>query len=432
MGANHLGFQYHGITVNTEVIDSLPENGVPQVILDRWTNSNDEDANAVESSGYVPEYPICGVQTETTSETQSCECSSCSSTSSSVSEDSDDNQSSPSTSSSSSTSKPPPDIDLTVLEPCPEVEIPLEPVAMMDVDSTEVHVQDSQRGAKENLRQSLQDVWDEPIRMTHTDKPTSFWDNAEYWTMGFPTLFPNGLGGFENMKGRVKMHLWVRHLLKLRDNRLRTHYSFMFVCYNILNTLSVFKAARFKVMSAVDAQSMSKIKKKDIQEMVDAMDLSEVEQKVSSQVESLLKHVSAVGRNVPGSDYWKKKKRIELRSMTLRHGFPTLFLKLNPNDLTSPLLLMYAGETIRLDDPFGISDFPKNERAKIVARDPVAGAKFFHKLSKIFLRTGIKKNGDHGIGILGRIKAFYGCSETQARGMLHFHMEIWIHGAPNG
>lgn len=228
------------------------------------------------------------------------------------------------------------------------------------------------------------------------------------------------------MKGRVKLHLWVRHLLKLRDNRFRTHYSFMFVCYNILNTLSVCKAARFKVMSSVDAQSKSKIKKKDIQAMVDAMDLPEDEQKVSSQVESLLKHLSAVGRNVPGSDYSNKKKRIELRSMTLKHGFPTLFLTLNPNELTSPLWLMYAGETIRLDDPFGILDFPKDERAKIVARDSVAWAKYFHKLLKIFLRTmlGIKSNGEHEIGILGRTKAYYGCSETQARGMLHFHMEI--------
>lgn len=153
--ANHLGFQYHGITVNTEVIDSLPENGVPQIILDRWTNSNDEDANAVESSGYVPEYPIFGVRTETTSETESCECSSCSSSSSSMTEDSGDEQSSNSSGSSSSTSKPPPDIDLTVSEPFPEVEIPLIPVAMMDVDCTEVHVQDLQEGAKENLRQSL-------------------------------------------------------------------------------------------------------------------------------------------------------------------------------------------------------------------------------------------------------------------------------------
>ncbi len=129
----------------------------------------------------------------------------------------------------------------------------------------------------------------------------------------------------------------------LKDSRFRTHYSFMFVAYNILNTLNVCSAARFKIMSSTDIHSMSKISKSEIQEMINGLSLPKEDRTSSDRVETLLKHLSAVGRIVPGSDYAKKKKRIEIRSLTLRYGFPTLFITVNPNDLNSPMLLMYAG-----------------------------------------------------------------------------------------
>ena len=41
-----------------------------------------------------------------------------------------------------------------------------------------------------------------PIEMKRTNKIVSFWDNADYWTLGFVTLFPTGVGGFDNMNGK--------------------------------------------------------------------------------------------------------------------------------------------------------------------------------------------------------------------------------------
>ena len=35
------------------------------------------------------------------------------------------------------------------------------------------------------------------------------------------------------------------------------------------------------------------------------------------------------------------------------------------------------------------------------------------------------------IGILGRVKAYYGCVEVQGRGTLHCHMLIWLEGRLN-
>ena len=68
--ANHKEFIAQKITVNEEVINTLPTNGVPQVILDRWINSTEEEANAAESSGYVPEYPQCGPLADLISKTK--------------------------------------------------------------------------------------------------------------------------------------------------------------------------------------------------------------------------------------------------------------------------------------------------------------------------------------------------------------------------
>ena len=38
----------------------------------------------------------------------------------------------------------------------------------------------------------------------------------------------------------------------------------------------------------------------------------------------------------------------------------------------------------------------------------------------------MKKNNEGGI--LGLVKAYYGCVEAQGRGTLHCHMMIWLEG----
>lgn len=72
------------------------------------------------------------------------------------------------------------------------------------------------------------------------------------------------------------------------------------------------------------------------------------------------------------------------------------------------------------------------DQTLLVANNPVVGAKFFN----IYIQTFIKsilgyEPGCKNVksGVLGVVKAHYGCVEAQGRGTLHCHMLVWIKGS---
>jgi len=75
-------------------------------------------------------------------------------------------------------------------------------------------------------------------------------------------------------------------------------------------------------------------------------------------------------------------------------------------------------------------------RAHLVAHDPVACARFFHRVVTAFLRFLIgfdpellgKVETDR-YGVLGDIIAYYCTTESQNRGALHLHGLFWSYGA---
>lgn len=60
--------------------------------------------------------------------------------------------------------------------------------------------------------------------------------NPVMFPMLYPTLFPYGIGGFEDRQRQVPISFenHVKHMLALNDRRFQEHYSFMFVAFNIL------------------------------------------------------------------------------------------------------------------------------------------------------------------------------------------------------
>jgi len=75
-----------------------------------------------------------------------------------------------------------------------------------------------------------------------------------------------------------------------------------------------------------------------------------------------------------------------------------------------------------------ISDIPSAvERAKIVAKDPVAAAKFFNIVIDAFTSYILGFNQPEG-GIFGHASAYFGCIEEQGTGTLHIHMLVWLMG----
>jgi Helitron helicase-like domain at N-terminus len=69
-----------------------------------------------------------------------------------------------------------------------------------------------------------------------------------------------------------------------------------------------------------------------------------------------------------------------------------------------------------------------NERYRLIAHNPVAGARFFHFISEMFIKHVLGFGEDHP-GVYGNTEAYYGTVEQQGRLTLHMHMLVWLRGS---
>ena len=103
----------------------------------------------------------------------------------------------------------------------------------------------------------------------------------------------------------------------------------------------------------------------------------------------------------------------------------------NPADVYNPLIKFLAGEDIDLDNllPTDIPDYW--DQSLLVAKNPVVAAKFFNLYINAFIKSILGYDPACETvksGVLGVVKAHYGCVEAQGRGSLHCHMLVWIEG----
>ena len=74
------------------------------------------------------------------------------------------------------------------------------------------------------------------IKIPHDSQPVNEFFNPSMFLMLYPTLFPYGIGGFEDRHRPVPIGLenHVKHMLALADRCFQEHYSFTFVVFNVL------------------------------------------------------------------------------------------------------------------------------------------------------------------------------------------------------
>ena len=67
--------------------------------------------------------------------------------------------------------------------------------------------------------------------------------------MIYPTLFPYGIGGFEEnlQSSKLTMKTQIKHLFKLTDRHFQEHYSFLFTAFNILQWCAILLHTSLKV-----------------------------------------------------------------------------------------------------------------------------------------------------------------------------------------
>ncbi|KAI6014874.1 hypothetical protein BKA83DRAFT_4465681 [Pisolithus microcarpus] len=184
----------------------------------------------------------------------------------------------------------------------------------------------------------------------------------------FPHLDPWGIGGFNNPacspRQRISFERQVRNLL-LQDT------CFPFVCWNMIQKKEVSDNTSFAIPTQHCHSLINKL----------------------YSLSSTLTEVAT--------------KWNEIRSLIRLHGTLSLFVMLNPCDLSS-----------MLDEWRSMSAY---DRAVFMASHPDAAALAFHEQIKY----------NHGPGLFGICDAYYATVEEQGRGMLHCHILLWLKGNLN-
>ena len=304
------------------------------------------------------------------------------------------------------------------------------------------------------MRYGVNNLWDNnqegPYLIRHGTKPVRDFGRPRkgagqdthavrnLFERSYPCLFPYGYGGLEAPQSDpVDFSSHVRWTLQYHDRRFRIHESYPFFTFGIIQQRQALTTARLQSRRTSferDAKILSTItldKLKDAQEQEDrGVPISD------PSVKLLRRHIySGMGR-IMGSDQSRTKLRSQIWSTTIKKGPPSLWITINPSDINDPIAQVFTGENIDLDSFIATDGPSKKQRAKNVASDSYAAAKFFHFMIWTILETlfGIKVTNyqvKSRKGILGKISAYFGTVESQGRGTLHLHILIWLDDTPS-
>jgi Helitron helicase-like domain at N-terminus len=134
-------------------------------------------------------------------------------------------------------------------------------------------------------------------------------------------------------------------------------------------------------------------------------------------VKKLLAMVNTIGTKDPGSEERKSHLLARLKSATVYHGLPQIFLTLNPADNVSPVALFYAGEKIDVKS-FHPNLYSKASRMSAMLHNPLAVVEYFRNTIQTIIKTMLKG------GMFGELVHYHGPIEYQGRGTPHAHLVV--------
>ncbi|KAF8184289.1 hypothetical protein K438DRAFT_1522283, partial [Mycena galopus ATCC 62051] len=124
----------------------------------------------------------------------------------------------------------------------------------------------------------------------------------------------------------------------------------------------------------------------------------------------ILKDLDHVGGHVQGSMTSKKNMRNEVWSLIAFKGAPSWFITFSPPrhtvDNNHPLCLYFADEEIYFTPKIRNSD----ERIRLIARNPVAAARFFDHMTRAFIEHVLCVDSEDSC-LYGNTDSYYGTVE---------------------
>jgi hypothetical protein len=113
--------------------------------------------------------------------------------------------------------------------------------------------------------------------------------------------------------------------------------------------------------------------------------------------------------------------RNEIWSLISYFGAPSWFITFSPADNMHPISLYFTDTQERFSPALRL----ENECYRLIAENPVVGARFFHFIVEMFIKHMLRVNQDHS-GLYGKTATYYATVEQQGRLTLHLHMILWI------
>ena len=266
------------------------------------------------------------------------------------------------------------------------------------------------------------------LAIGHAQEPESIWHNPQLYPQMFPWLFPYGLGGIGSVP-RLSESEHKRRLLMYHDKRFQLDQDFPFIAFSheqikttstqsyLLADKKIFEDIKQRILS-VDSKVLASLSDRIVKE-----EFVKAETDDEQRCFQLLKDLDHVSGPIKGSNTSKKWMRNEIWSLIYHRGVPFWYITLSPADIKHPLCIYYANG----NEKFKAEILPYDEHLRLVCKNPVAGARFFHFLVELFISEILGVDAKHR-GLYGDVSAYYGTVEQQGRLTLHLHMLIWLIG----
>jgi hypothetical protein len=270
------------------------------------------------------------------------------------------------------------------------------------------------------------------VAIGHEEKPQSIYNNPLLYPQMFPWLFPYGVGGIGNAfhKGDISSLTHKGHLLMYHDKRFQRDPHFPLIAFNheqikagttggyLLTKKQSFPIVADRLLN-LDLDVLSDIAKR-LSDGERVKPVSDAE-KACFQVINDLDHI---GHHVEGSITNKRYMRNEIWSLISYKGAPSWFITFSPADVKHPICLYFADTKEQFSPDLRAPD----ECYRLIANNPVAGARFFNFMVEAFIEHVLGVKQPHR-GLYGDTSAYYGTVEQQGRLTLHLHLLLWIRGA---
>ncbi|KZP02200.1 hypothetical protein FIBSPDRAFT_915520 [Athelia psychrophila] len=117
----------------------------------------------------------------------------------------------------------------------------------------------------------------------------------------------------------------------------------------------------------------------------------------------VMNELDLVAHRVQGSATSKKFMRNEIWSLIEFLGAPSWFITFTPADILHPLCLYFADTKTEFKPEIRMDD----TRRRLIADNPVAGARFFHFMVQTFLQCVLGVDSKD-LGLFGKTIAYYG------------------------